>query len=79
MNRLILLLLLTTIVRGVAYGEEAVPLQEVPQQVANDNRAVVSIQKQPTIKEQNQGVSRNWFCIILQWNGAVKYPAPTDK
>lgn len=79
MKRFILSLLLATVVGGIVYGEEVQPLQEVPQQVSNDNRAVVSIQKQPTIKEQNQGVSRNWFCIILQWNGAVKYPAAENK
>lgn len=74
-----ILLLLPLLLLGVVYGEEVQPLQEVPQQVSNDNRAVVSIQKQPTIKEQNQGVSRNWFCIILQWNGAVKYPTAENK
>ena len=74
-----ILLLLPLLLLGVVYGEEVQPLQEVPQQVSNDNRAVVSIQKQPTIKEQNQGVSRNWFCIILQWNGAVKHPTAENK
>lgn len=37
-------------------------------QAANDNRAVITVQKQPA-KENKQEVKNNWFCIILQING----------
>lgn len=40
-------------------------------QTANDNRAVIAVQKQPA-KENKQEVKNNWFCIILQINGKVK-------
>ena len=42
-----------------------------PAQTANDNRAVITVQKQPA-KENKQEVKNNWFCIILQVNGKVK-------
>ena len=42
-----------------------------PAQTANDNRAVIAVQKQPA-KENKQEVKNNWFCIILQVNGKVK-------
>lgn len=44
---------------------------EVPSQVADDNRALVAIQKQPS-KENKQQANRNWFCIVVQVNGKVK-------
>ena len=42
-----------------------------PAQTANDNRAVITVQKQPT-KENKQEIKNNWFCIILQVNGKLK-------
>jgi len=43
-----------------------------PEQVSNDNRAVVSIQKQPaTENTQKQTIKKNWFCIIIQVNGKI--------
>lgn len=41
------------------------------EQAANDNRAVIAVQKQPA-KDNKQEVKNNWFCIILQVNGKVK-------
>lgn len=39
-----------------------------------DNKSVISIQKQPTTKQsaQKQDVKRNWFCIIIQVNGKIQ-------
>lgn len=38
-----------------------------------DNKAVISIQKQPTQEnEQKQEVKNNWFCIVVQLNGKIK-------
>ena len=44
---------------------------EVPSQVADDNRALLTVQKQPA-KENKQQANRNWFCIVVQVNGKVK-------
>ena len=44
---------------------------EVPSQVADDNRALLTVQKQPA-KENKQQTNRNWFCVIVQINGKVK-------
>lgn len=41
-------------------------------QGAEDNRAVIAVQKQPTNKEQKQKAARNIACIIIQINGKVK-------
>ena len=40
-------------------------------QVADDNRALVTVQKQPA-KENKQQANRNWFCIVVQVNGKIK-------
>ncbi len=43
-----------------------------PEQKFADNRATVSIQKQPTTENtQKQSVKNNWFCIVLQINGKI--------
>lgn len=42
-----------------------------PSQVADDNRALVTVQKQPA-KDNKQQANRNWFCIVIQVNGKVK-------
>lgn len=46
-------------------------LANEPKQNFDDNRAVVSVQKQPS-KENKQTVKRNWFCIVVQINGKIK-------
>lgn len=44
-----------------------------PEQTAQDNKAVISIQKQPTTENsQKQKVTRNIGCIIIMVNGKVK-------
>lgn len=59
---------------SVVFADEVEPAQTV-----NDNRAVIAVQKQPA-KENKQEVKNNWFCIILQVNGKVKYlPDINDK
>jgi uncharacterized protein YcfL len=42
--------------------------------VSEDNRVVMSVQKQPTdVKSvQTQDVKRNWFCVIIQVNGKAQ-------
>ena len=42
--------------------------------VSEDNKVVISVQKQPTdVKSaQTQDVKRNWFCVIIQVNGKVQ-------
>ena len=48
-----------------------------PEQNFNDNRAVVSVQKQPAYDGlQKQGIKNNWFCIIIQINGKVLETLP---
>lgn len=43
-----------------------------PEQKFNDNRAVVSIQKQPANENtQKQTVKNNWFCVVVQVNGKI--------
>ena len=43
-----------------------------PEQKFEDNRASISIQKQPTTENtQKQTVKNNWFCIVVQVNGKV--------
>ena len=44
----------------------------IPQQNAEDNKAVISLQKQPANEQQKQKVTRNIACIIIQINGKVK-------
>ena len=44
-------------------------------QISNDNRAVISVQKQPATAEQSiqkQEVKQNKWCIIIQVNGKIK-------
>ena len=43
----------------------------------NDNRASISVQKQPALENsQRQSVKNNWFCIIVQVNGKVLETLP---
>lgn len=41
-------------------------------QTTNDNRAVISVQKQPAGAEQKQEAKQNKWCIIIQINGKMK-------
>ena len=50
---------------------EEVALEVTPSQVADDNRALLTVQKQPA-KENKQQANRNWFCVIVQINGKIK-------
>ena len=42
--------------------------------LVEDNRAVISLQKQPVTDKtvQKQDVKRNWFCIVIQINGKIQ-------
>lgn len=46
-----------------------------------DNKAVVSVQKQPIDDKsaQKQSVKNNWFCIVVQVNGKIKDSNNSDK
>ena len=50
-----------------------------PEQVVNDNRATIAIQKQPAANIQKQEVKQNKWCIIVQINGKVKNSANNNK
>lgn len=52
---------------------------EDAEQSVNDNRAVVALQKQPSIKTHKQEAKQNKFCIIVQINGKVKDTANNSK
>lgn len=67
MKKLFLALSILLLCSEICFAETT-----VPQQNAEDNKAVISIQKQPAHKQQNQGVTRNIGCIIIQVNGKVK-------
>lgn len=45
-------------------------------QIAEDNKAVISVQKQPAMEEQTQKqkITRNIACIIIQFNGKSENP-----
>lgn len=48
-----------------------------PEQKFDDNRASISVQKQPTLENtQRQSVKNNRFCIIVQVNGKVLETLP---
>lgn len=55
-----------------------IELQEIN---LENNKAVVSVQKQPTNAEsmQKQAVKNNWFCIIIQVNGKIKNTDNAEK
>ena len=42
--------------------------------ISEDNKVVISLQKQPTDTKsiQTQDVKRNWFCVIIQVNGKTQ-------
>ena len=49
--------------------------------VSEDNKAVISVQKQPTDEKsaQMQDVKRNWFCVVIQVNGKIKDSDTTNE
>ena len=48
-----------------------------PEQKFDDNRASISVKKQPALENpQSQSVKNNWFCIIVQVNGKVLETLP---
>lgn len=51
--------------------------EEISTQTADDNRALVAVQKQPS-KDNKQQANRNWFCVVIQVNGKVKDGNTTD-
>ena len=55
-----------------------IELQEIN---LENNKAVVSVQKQPFDEKstQKQTIKNNWFCIILQVNGKIQDSNTTDK
>lgn len=48
-------------------------------QTAEDNKAVISVQKQPANELQKQKITRNIACIIIQVNGKIKENNNTEK
>lgn len=48
-------------------------------QTAEDNKAVISVQKQPANEQQKQKITRNIACIIIQVNGKIKESNNTEK
>lgn len=54
---------------------QAVQAEEANQEInLQDNKAVISLQKQPTDEKssQRQAVRNNWFCVVVQVNGKIK-------
>lgn len=78
MKKLAIILGLLLFCSQAVFADEVV--SEQTEQVFNDNRAAVSIQKQPAQDKQKQEVKNNWFCIIVQVNGKVEgLPATSAK
>ncbi len=70
MKKLVILLGLLLFCSELAFSAETV--SGTPEQKFTDNKAVISVQKQPaTDNTQKQGVKNNWFCIVVQVNGKV--------
>lgn len=65
MKKLILSILVLLMVTNVVAAEEA-------SQSVEDNKAVITVQKQPSNEVQKQKATRNIACIIIQINGKVK-------
>lgn len=73
MKKLAILLGLLLVSSSTVFADDVMPAQS-----ANDNRAVVTVQKQPA-KENKQQVKNNWFCIVIQVNGKIKDSDITNK
>lgn len=58
------------LLNNICFAEE-IATQEIQ---IEDNKAVISLQKQPTetTSTQKQAVKNNWFCIVVQINGKVQ-------
>ena len=69
----ILLGLLLLVSSSAVFADDVMPAQS-----ANDNRAVVTVQKQPA-KENKQQVKNKWFCIVIKVNGKIKDSDITNK
>ena len=66
----ILIFLFCLFIAATAFAEETNSDQTIK---LEDNKAVVTVQKQPTNEKstQKQDVKRNWFCIVIQVNGKI--------
>lgn len=71
MKKLLLVLSMLTLCYQTALAEENNANQI---NLVEDNRAVISLQKQPVTDKtaQKQDVKRNWFCIVIQINGKIQ-------
>ncbi len=67
MKKTFLILTLLILSSNLVFAED-----NIAEQKSEDNKAVISIQKQPANEKQNQNVTRNIGCIIIQVNGKVK-------
>ena len=76
MKKLSILLSLLFCFTQVAFAENA--NQEIN---IEQNKAVVSVQKQPIneTSAQKQNVKSNWFCIIIQVNGKTPFDKTENK
>lgn len=70
MKKLSILLGLLLLCGNSVFADEVGANQEI---ISDSNKAVISIQKQPTDEKstQKQDVKKNWFCVIIQVNGKV--------
>ena len=71
MKKLAIILSLILFCSQIVLADEINSKQEIN---FEDNKAVISIQKQPTdeYSMQKQDVKRNWFCIVIQVNGKIQ-------
>lgn len=71
MKNLFKILLVLLFSSSVVFADEVNSNQEV---ISDSNKAVISIQKQPTDEnsKQLQDIKKNWFCIIIQVNGKIQ-------
>ena len=73
MKKLSIILGLLLVSSSAVFADDVMPAQ-----TANDNRAVVTVQKQPA-KENKQQVKNNWFCIVIQVNGKINDTDSSNK
>ena len=75
MKKLLIFLIIINFLLPVMAEEGVNSIQ--PEQKFNDNRATISVQKQPALENsQQQSVKNNWFCIIVQVNGKALETLP---
>ena len=80
-----LVLILATLIFGMVpvFAEEVtenLPENEPAEQVIENNTAIITVQKQPAIKNSHkQDIRQNKWCIIIQVNGKVKENGTSDK